>query len=75
LPCQDGLLGFEQFWGECLTIGVDYLKDASVQEKANQRSKLERLVELLRGGGGECQITDDIQKDRWMKVILCVDLT
>jgi ketopantoate reductase len=72
LLCQNGQVGVEQFWGEGLTIGVDYPAYLSDQDRADQRGRLNRLVELLESGGGECHTTEDIQRERWMKVILYV---
>jgi 2-dehydropantoate 2-reductase len=60
---------FEHFWGERLTIGVDYVEGSTPSKKGLDRLELETLVEYLRGGGGECEVTEDIQKERWIKVI------
>ncbi|ORY27624.1 ketopantoate reductase PanE/ApbA C terminal-domain-containing protein [Naematelia encephala] len=68
LPEQDGVAGVEQFNREGLTIGVDYRSDEP-SERAEEDAKLERLVEVLKAGGGDCTVTKDIQSERWIKVI------
>jgi ketopantoate reductase len=34
-----------------------------------ERERLDGLVEVLKAGGGECNVVDDIQSERWVKVI------
>lgn len=68
---EDGQAGAEQFNREGLTIGVDYRsQDSSV--KAEERAKLDKLVGWLEAGKGDCTVTDEIQTERWIKVIWCV---
>jgi ketopantoate reductase len=68
LPEKDGVAGAEQFNREGLTIGVDYRsEDASVRKE--ERKKLDKLVEWLEAGKGECTVTEEIQTERWIKVI------
>ena len=56
----------EQFNREALTIGVDWNPQLS---RADEQSRLVKLVEILRAGGGECNVVEDIQSERWVKVI------
>ena len=58
--------GAEQFNREALTIGVDYKEGG---DKKEEREKLDRLVTYLEKGGGECNVTEEIQTERWIKVI------
>ncbi|WVQ83440.1 hypothetical protein IAT38_005581 [Cryptococcus sp. DSM 104549] len=66
LPNNEGV---EQFNREGLTIGVDYKEGESEEEKKEEKKKLEELVGWLTAGGGDCTVTDDIQSERWVKVI------
>lgn len=60
--------GAEQFNREGLTIGVDYRStDPSAREE--ERAKLTQLVEWFKAGKGSPVITEDIQSERWVKVI------
>lgn len=68
-PAADGTPTFAQFASEGLTIGVDYPPDQDPTERAAQRADLDRLVKWLRAGGSEITPTDDIQSERWIKVI------
>lgn len=63
---EDGVTTFQQFAAEGLTIGVDY---AEGLDRATERAKLDRLVEWLRAAGSDITPTEDIQKERWIKVI------
>ncbi|WVQ77424.1 hypothetical protein IAR50_007110 [Cryptococcus sp. DSM 104548] len=58
--------GVEQFNKEGLTIGVDYKEGG---DKKEEDAKLETLVDWLRAGKGDCTVTEDIQSERWVKVI------
>lgn len=58
--------GAEQFNREALTIGVDYRQGG---DKGEEREKLDKLVKWLEAGGGECNVTEEIQTERWIKVI------
>ena len=70
LPEEGGKAGAEQFNSEGLTIGVDY-RDGS--DKAEERDRLDKLVEWFKAGKGSPVVTEDIQSERWIKVIWCVD--
>ncbi|WVN87225.1 uncharacterized protein L203_102402 [Cryptococcus depauperatus CBS 7841] len=63
LPDNDGV---EQFSSEGLTIGVDY-REGGV--KAEEDEKLSTLVDCLKSTRGDCSVTQDIQSERWVKVI------
>jgi 2-dehydropantoate 2-reductase len=65
-PPKDGQPGVENFNREALTIGVDYTEGG---DKKAEDAKLEKLVAMLRKGGGECNVVQDIQSERWIKVI------
>lgn len=56
----------EQFNTEGLTIGVDY---ASSVSREKQDAALARFVDVLRAGGSDVRVTEDIQSERWVKVI------
>jgi hypothetical protein len=56
----------EQFNAEGLTIGVDYRQGG---DAAEEDFKLDRLVKVLKAGGGSVTVTKDIQSERWVKVI------
>jgi 2-dehydropantoate 2-reductase len=58
----------EQFNREALTIGVDW-KEKLGKGNEVERERLDRLVSVLKAGGGECNVVDDIQSERWVKVI------
>lgn len=58
----------EQFNREALTIGVDWNEKLGKGNEEEQK-RLDRLVEVLKAGGGECNVVDDIQSERWVKVI------
>ncbi|WOO85137.1 Putative 2-dehydropantoate 2-reductase [Vanrija pseudolonga] len=67
LPASEaGVPRVQQFAREQLTIGVDATPglDAAVE-----RARLARLVEVLQKGGGTCEVVDDIQSARWIKVV------
>ncbi|WWC98951.1 hypothetical protein V866_005845 [Kwoniella sp. B9012] len=64
LPTSDGV---EQFNREGLTIGVDYRDNGAKKEEED--AKLEKLVGWLKAGKGDCTVTEDIQSERWVKVI------
>jgi 2-dehydropantoate 2-reductase len=64
----------EQFNREALTIGVDWKEKGSKEGSQGkgseeERQRLDRLVSVLKAGGGECNVVDDIQSERWVKVI------
>ncbi|WVR04160.1 hypothetical protein IAU60_001159 [Kwoniella sp. DSM 27419] len=63
LPSGDGV---EQFNREGLTIGVDYKQGG---DKQAEDAKLQKLVGWLEAGKGDCTVTEDIQSERWVKVI------
>jgi len=65
-PEVDGVPGVEHFNKEKLTIGVDYREGG---DKKAEDAKLAELVKLLEAGGGTCEVTEDIQSERWVKVI------
>lgn len=56
----------EQFNRESLTIGVDWKEDAA---KEDEQAKLDRLVAILRAGGGDCTVNPKIQEERWAKIM------
>ena len=58
--------GVENYTEESMTIGVDYIEGG---DKAGEDAKLARLVEILEGAGGTCNVPQDIQTERWIKVI------
>jgi len=58
----------EQFNREALTIGVDWNEKLGKGNEEEQK-RLDRLVKVLKAGGGECNVVDDIQSERWVKVI------
>lgn len=58
----------EQFNREALTIGVDWNEKLGKGNEEEQK-RLDGLVEVLKAGGGECNVVDDIQSERWVKVI------
>jgi ketopantoate reductase len=59
----------QQFNREGLTIGVDWKKGESEEERRKEQDRLDVLVGLLQAGGGDCTVVDDIQSERWVKVI------
>jgi 2-dehydropantoate 2-reductase len=71
LPEKDGQSGAEQFNREGLTIGVDYRNEDSTTRK-EEKAKLDKLVSWLEAGKGDCTVTEEIQTERWIKVIWCV---
>ncbi|KAJ9119372.1 hypothetical protein QFC24_005843 [Naganishia onofrii] len=60
----------EQFNREGLTIGVDY-RPSSIP-RATEDARLDRFVGVLKAGGSEVAVVQDIQSERWVKVIWCV---
>lgn len=66
LPDQDGVPTMQQFAAEGLTIGVDY---TPTSDREAERARLLRLTGWLESVGGECNVTDDIQSERWVKVV------
>lgn len=56
----------EQFNREALTIGVDW---NSKLDKTAEQAKLDELVKILQAGKGDCNVVQDIQSERWVKVI------
>lgn len=56
----------EQFNTEGLTIGVDYTPSLS---RETQDDALKLFVDVLKAGGSDVKVTDDIQSERWVKVI------
>jgi 2-dehydropantoate 2-reductase len=58
----------EQFNREALTIGVDWNEKLGKGNEEEQK-RLDRLVKVLKAGGGDCNVVDDIQSERWVKVI------
>jgi 2-dehydropantoate 2-reductase len=56
----------QQFNREAITIGVDWTKSI---EKSVEQERLDRLVQALQAGKGDCTVVDDIQSERWVKVI------
>lgn len=60
--------GAEQFNREGLTIGVDY-RSTDPSSREEERAKLTQLVEWFKAGKGSPVITEDIQSERWVKVI------
>lgn len=70
---KDGQAGAEQFNREGLTIGVDYRSEDS-GVKQEERQRLDTLVGWLEAGKGECTVTEEIQTERWIKVIWLVHL-
>lgn len=59
----------EQFNTEGLTIGVDWNPKL---DKAGEQAKLDALVRILKAGKGDCNVVEDIQSERWIKVIWSV---
>lgn len=68
VPADQGA-GAEQFNREGLTIGVDYRAPQDAAIKKEERAKLDTLVEWLSAGKGDCTVTEEIQTERWIKVI------
>ncbi|GHJ89501.1 hypothetical protein NliqN6_5903 [Naganishia liquefaciens] len=56
----------EQFNREGLTIGVDHAEALSAEQEQKQ---LDVFVEMSRAGGSDVTVCDDIQSERWVKVI------
>ena len=56
----------QQFNREAITIGVDWTGSI---EKSIEQERLERLVQALQAGKGDCTVVQDIQSERWVKVI------
>ncbi len=61
--------GVEQFNEEGLTIGVDYRDGGNTKVKEEEDGRLRELTGWLEKGGGSCNVTEDIQSQRWIKVI------
>jgi hypothetical protein len=57
-----------------LTIGVDYSSD-DAEKRKEERKRLDKLVEYLKAGKGDCTVTEEIQTERWIKVIWYVPLS
>jgi hypothetical protein len=55
----------QQFSREGLTMGVDWNSNLPADD---ERNRIDELVGLLRAGGGHCDVTDDIQSERWVKL-------
>ena len=66
LPEQNGVPGVEHFNDLSLTVGVDYRQGG---DKAEEDKALERFAEYVRVGKGTCNVVQDIQSQRWIKVI------
>jgi len=66
LPAENGVATLQQFASEALTIGVDY---TPTSDRVADRAKLERLTGWLTSAGGDCTLTEDIQSERWIKLI------
>lgn len=56
----------EQFNREGLTIGVDHAEALDAEE---EQRRLDVFVEVLRAGGSDVTVCEDIQSERWVKVI------
>jgi len=56
----------QQFNREAITIGVDWTEPI---ERSIEQERLDRLVQALQAGKGDCTVVDDIQSERWVKVI------
>lgn len=56
----------QQFNREAITIGVDWTESI---ERSIEQERLDRLVQALQAGKGDCTVVDDIQSERWVKVI------
>jgi 2-dehydropantoate 2-reductase len=56
----------QQFNREAITIGVDWTES---NEKSVEKERLDRLVKALEAGKGDCTVVEDIQSERWVKVI------
>jgi len=56
----------QQFNREAITIGVDWTGSI---EKSIEQERLERLVQALQAGKGDCTVVQNIQSERWVKVI------
>jgi ketopantoate reductase len=69
LPTENGVATLQQFASEGLTIGVDY---TPTSDRDADRKKLTTLTGWLEKAGGECTTTEDIQTDRWVKLVWCV---
>lgn len=61
---SDGVV--QQFNREAITIGLDWTESI---DKSVEQERLERLVRALRAGKGDCEVVEDIQSERWVKVI------
>jgi 2-dehydropantoate 2-reductase len=58
----------QQFNREGLTIGVDWRSDDPAIKQA-EKKMLDRVVDILTAGGGDCTVVESIQSERWVKVI------
>jgi 2-dehydropantoate 2-reductase len=56
----------EQFNREGLTIGIDHSE--RIKSEDEQRA-LAVFVEVLKAGGSDVTVCEDIQSERWVKVI------
>lgn len=56
----------EQFNREKLTIGVDWNTNLPPEV---ERARLEEFAQLLRAGKGTCEVKEDIQSERWIKLV------
>lgn len=62
----DGIPTIQQFSAEGLTIGVDYTKNS---DREAEKKKLLQLTGWLESAGSAVVVTDDIQTERWIKVV------
>ena len=55
----------QQFSREGLTMGVNWNSNLPADD---ERKRIGELVGILRAGNGHCDVTDDIQSERWVKL-------
>ncbi len=48
---------------------MDYRDGEDKERKEEEDERLKALVGLLEAGGASCKVTEDIQSERWIKVI------
>jgi 2-dehydropantoate 2-reductase len=66
LPDTDGVPTFAQFAAEGLTIGVDYTPQS---DRKADGERLRALTGWFEAAGGGCTLTEDIQTERWIKLV------
>lgn len=56
----------EQFNREGLTIGIDH---SSTLNPSDEQRALDVFVDVMKAGGSDVTVSEDIQSERWVKVI------